>query len=74
MGEVIHWIGDLPEWDLDELEREQLRSCLEEVQKRLAQLEELEPEDPESELYEVWGDRHEALEDLADEIMDRLDP
>lgn len=25
------------------------------------------------EAYEAWGDRHEALEDLADEIHDRLD-
>ena len=23
--------------------------------------------------YEVWGERHEALEDLADELQDRLD-
>ena len=27
----------------------------------------------ESEAYEAWGDQHEELEDLADEIMDRLD-
>ena len=27
----------------------------------------------ESEEYEAWGDRHEELEDLADEILDRLD-
>ena len=26
-----------------------------------------------SEEYESWGDRHEALEDLTDEILDRLD-
>ena len=26
-----------------------------------------------SEAYEDWGDRHEALEDLADEIQDLLD-
>lgn len=27
----------------------------------------------ESEEYEAWGDRHEALEDLADDIQDRLE-
>ena len=26
-----------------------------------------------SEAYDAWGDRHEALEDLADDILDRLD-
>ena len=26
-----------------------------------------------SEEYEAWGERHEELEDLADEIMDRLE-
>ena len=26
-----------------------------------------------SEEYEAWGDRHEELEDLADEIIDRLE-
>ena len=27
----------------------------------------------ESEEYEAWGDRHEELEDLADELMERLE-
>ena len=36
-------------------------------------LDEEEPEDMESEAYEAWGDRHEALEDLADDIQDRLE-
>ena len=27
----------------------------------------------ESEAYEAWGERHEALEDLADDIQDRLE-
>ena len=26
-----------------------------------------------SEEYEAWGDRHEELEDLADELMERLE-
>ena len=26
-----------------------------------------------SEAYEIWGGRREALEDLADDLMDRLD-
>ena len=36
-------------------------------------LDEEEPEDMDSEAYDDWGDRHEELEDLADEITDRLE-
>ena len=32
-----------------------------------------EPEDMESEDYEDWARRHEALEDLADDILDLLE-
>ena len=38
-----------------------------------ADLDEREPGDMESEEYEAWGDRHEELEDLADELMERLE-
>jgi hypothetical protein len=27
----------------------------------------------ESEEYEAWGDRHEELEDLVDDVLDRLE-
>ena len=53
--------------------RAQLLSCLERIQLMLEHLDELEPEDMDSDAYEVWGERHEALEDLADELQDRLD-
>ena len=39
----------------------------------LEHLDELEPEDMDSDAYEVWGERHEALEDMAAELQDRLD-
>ena len=32
-----------------------------------------EPQDMDSEEYEAWGNRHEELEDLVDEIWDRLE-
>lgn len=59
--------------DLDAMTRDELLDCLETVQARIAQLDEQEPADMSGEDYEAWGDRHEALEDLADEIRDRLD-
>lgn len=55
------------------LDREQVLACLESVRTAIAQLDEEEPEDMESEAYDQWGDRHEELEDWLDELMDRLD-
>ena len=59
--------------DIDTMNREELEACLKEVQERIADLDEREPADMNSEEYEAWGDRHEELEDLADEITDRLE-
>ena len=49
------------------------RDYLDTVRGWIDRLDEEEPEDMESEEYEAWGDRHEALEDLADDIVDRLE-
>lgn len=53
--------------------RQALRSELEQVRREIAALDLEEPEDMESEAYEAWGDRHEALEDRADDLMDALE-
>ena len=68
MAEILHF-----EDDLASLNREELRSRLEAVRLRIAELDAQEPEDMGSEEYEAWGDRHEELEDMADELMERLD-
>ena len=59
--------------DTETKDREELKACLQEVRERIADLDEREPGDMESEEYEAWGDRHEELEDLADELMERLE-
>ena len=59
--------------DLDAMDRAELLDCLAAVRQRIARLDGEEPEDMDSEAYDAWGDRHEALEDLADDILDRLD-
>ena len=45
------------------------RSCAE----KLAELDAREPEDMMSKAYERWGERHEALEDELDDLLDLLD-
>lgn len=73
MADVIE-LSDYTELpDLDTLSREELLDYLKSVRAQINQLDSLEPKNMNSEAYEDWGDRHEALEDLADEIQDLLD-
>ena len=58
---------------MEGLDRQALRMRLSMVRQQIAQLDLEEPDDMESEAYAAWGDRHELLEDLADDIQDRLD-
>ena len=73
MANMIDFSEYGEEPDLGGMDREALGRYLETVRERIARLDEQEPEDMDSEEYESWGQRHEELEDLADEIMDRLD-
>ena len=59
--------------DLEQMNKDELTAYLEQLQSLIAQLDADEPADMESEAYEEWGDRHELLEDLVDEVMDRLE-
>ena len=70
MAEIIDFSGE-PE--LDGMSREQLTAYLETVRERIARLDEEEPADMESEAYEDWGQRHEDLEDLVDDVLERLE-
>ena len=40
---------------------------------RIEDLDAAEPKNMNSEAYEEWGDLHEELEDLVDDVLDRLD-
>lgn len=57
----------------EEERRQALLAQLAQVKEEIARLDLEEPEDMESEAYEIWGDRREALEDQADDLMDQLD-
>ena len=74
MGKIIEFGGLFDEEaDIYAMDRTELLEYLEQVRHQIQLLDEEEPEDMESEAYEAWGDRHEELEDLADEIMDCLE-
>lgn len=61
------------EVDLSLLERDLLLERLARLREQIAQLNAAEPRNQNSEAYETWGDRHELLEDLVDDVLDRLD-
>jgi len=57
----------------DEMTRDELLGRLQTLQDALAALDGEEPEDMASDRYTRWADRHEALEDELDDILDLLD-
>ena len=59
--------------DPSDMTKEELLAYLEQLREQIAALDEAEPEDRESEEYEVWGEQHEELEDLLDEAIDLLE-
>lgn len=59
--------------DLEAMGRAELLDCLAAVRQRIARLDQEEPEDMDSEAYDDWADRHETLEDIRDEIEERLE-
>lgn len=73
MDNIIEFDAFAEEPDLLAMDREELLACLDIVRRRLALLDAKEPKNRNSEAYELWGDQHEELEDLADEIQDLLD-
>lgn len=59
--------------DPDTMDPEELRAYLSDIRQELEAMDEDEPEDETSEEFADWAEEHEALEDLVDEIIDRLE-
>ena len=59
--------------DPESMSREALLEYLRSARERIEALDDEEPVDMMSGAYEEWGQRHEELEDLADEIMELLE-
>lgn len=74
MGKVIdfkHYRNEEP--NLNSMDKEALLTYLEQLRAQIEELDAAEPKNMNSEAYEEWGDLHEELEDLVDDILDRLD-
>lgn len=59
--------------DISKLNKDQLAAYHATLMDALAQLDKREPQDMLSEEYEAWGDEHEALEDLLEDVEERLE-
>lgn len=59
--------------DAEKPEQEELLTRVQELHEKLAELEAREPEDMTSAAYDRWAERHEALEDELDDLMELLD-
>ena len=68
-GEWFAALGD----ELDGLSLEELEEYRSELEARLRDMDDDEPEDMAGEEFEQWADAHESLEDLLSEVEDRID-
>ena len=68
-GEWFAALGD----ELDSLPLEELEEYRSELESRLSDMGNDEPEDMAGEEFEQWADAHERLEDLLSEVEDRID-
>ena len=66
--EILEQVPDIDGMDLDEITG--YRQDLEEA---LARLDAVEPKNENSEAYDDWAEEHEDLEDLIDEVLDRIE-
>ncbi len=66
-------MGDLIELFSHRPDKDELLARLDELRTMIEELDMQEPEDMNSEEYELWGQTHEDLEDQIDDILDLLD-
>lgn len=61
------------ETQLYQMDFAELKNLLEKLKKQIEKLDELEPDDMMTQEYDIWGDKHEKLEDLIEIICEILD-
>ncbi len=59
--------------ELDSLSLAELEEYRAELEARLCDMDDSEPEDMTGEAFEQWAEVHESLEDLLSEVEDRID-
>jgi len=73
MAQIIPFPADAEEPELEALSREALLALAQELREKLAELDAREPAGMMSKAPQRPGDRHRALEDELDDLLDLLD-
>ena len=59
--------------EIEEMCLEQLYDYRQQILSEIAELDEKMPFDEGSEAFEAWADEHEELEDVLDDVVDRIE-
>jgi len=73
MAQIIPFPADAEEPELEALSREALLALAQELREKPAGADGRRPGGKRSDALERWGERHEALEDELDDLLDLLD-
>ena len=72
-GKILPFPAQDPwEW-MEGMTAEELAEFLAELLAQRQEMDAAEPDEADEEAYETWADAHEELEDLIDEVRDRLE-
>lgn len=69
--EEILDLTDMP--DVEDMDLDTLKSYRDQITAAIRQLDKAEPKNEQSEEYDQWAEDHEELEDILDEILDRME-
>ena len=72
-GKSIPFPAQDPWERMEGMTEEELTEFLAELLGQRQEMDAAEPDEADEEAYETWADAHEELEDLIDEVRDRLE-
>lgn len=72
-GKILPFPAQDPWERMEGMAEEELAEFLAELLGQRQEMDAAEPDEADEEAYETWADAHEELEDLIDEVRDRLE-
>lgn len=72
-GKILPFPAQDPWERMEGMAEEELAEFLAELLGQRQEMDAAEPDETDEETYETWADAHEELEDLIDEVRDRLE-
>ena len=72
-GKILPFPAQDPWERMEGMTPEELAEFLAELLAQRQEMDAAEPDEADEEAYETWADAHEELEDLIDEVRDRLE-